>query len=311
MKKSNQTNNTKEQLNIMHATRNAIIQELKRNPDSSYLNNRFTALNASILQSVSEIATYKTLSLLMSKNASNNTATATAENGTTTTYGYNMSIKLLSTFTQDKKTLRDLNRDSILTDCADVIQECITALLPFYNSKIALNLSTVIYTKVCQNGSEKSYNVFQFACKSIRAYINAQQQKQYKKQYYTEGYTDNGTEVLTTKRPKTDLTVIDEDKKIEFLEQFGTLTANEHNVLLLFINGYKLEQIATELNLSYDNVRKIMSRAKAKLPKPRQATGTAKPSKTAEKAPKQKAYNAPCNIDYSCIDSKTYTEICD
>lgn len=308
MKKSNKTNTTKEQLNIMHATRNAIVQELKRNPNSEYLNNRFTALNASILQSVAEIATYKTLSLLMSKNASNNTATATAENGTTTTYGYNMSIKLLSTFTQDKKTLRDLNRDSILTDCADVIQECITALLPFYKSRIAFNLKTVIDIKVCQNGSEKSYNVFQFACRSIRAYINGLQQKQYKKQYYTQGYTENGTEVLTTKRPKTDLSVIDDEKKIEFLEQFNTLTVNEHNVLLLFVKGYKLEQIAVELSLSYDNVRKIMSRAKAKLPKPRQATPQ---PKTAPTAPKQKTYNVPCNIDYLCKDSKTYTEICE
>ena len=265
MKKTNQTNNTKEQLNILHATRNAVVQELKRNPESDYLINRFTALNASILQSIAEIATYKTLSFLMANNAGNNTATATAENGSQSTYGYNMGVKLLSTFTEDKKTLHDLNRDSILSDCADIMQECIAALLPFYSSKIALNLSTVIYTKVCQNGNEKSYNVFQFACKSIRAYINGLQQKQYKKQYYITGYTDSGAEVLDTKRPKTDLTVIDDDKKIEFLEQFSTLTVNEHNVLLLFLKGLKLEQIAIKLNLSYDNTRKIMSRAKAKL----------------------------------------------
>lgn len=308
MKKSNQ-NSTQEQLNILHAQRNICVQELKRNPNSKYLDNHFKELNASILQSVAEIATYKTLSFLMANNASNNTATATAENGTQSTYGYNMAIKLLSTFTEDKKTMHDLNRDSILTDCADVIQECITALLPFYSSRIALNLSTVIYTKVCQNGNEKSYNVFQFACKSIRSYINGLQQKQYKKQYYTQGYTENGTEILTTKRPKTDLTVIDEDKKIEFLEQFSTLTTNEHNVLLLFIKGYKLEQIAVELGLSYDNIRKIMSRAKAKLPKPRQATP--QPKTTEPKAPKEKKYNVPCNIDYFCKDSKTYTEICE
>lgn len=319
MKKSKQ-NNTKEQLNIMHATRNAIVQELKRNPDSSYLANRFTAINASILQSVAEIATYKTLSFLMANNASNNTATATAENGNQSTYGYNMSIKLLKTFNRDTKVLHNLgfnvlspendkkSKASTLSDCADIINECITALLPFYSSKIALNLATVIYTKVCQNGSEKSYNIFQFACKSIRSYINGLQQKQYKKQYYTQGYTDNGTEILTTKRPKTDLSVVDEDKKIEFLEQFSTLTVNEHNVLLLFVKGYKLEQIATELKLSYDNVRKIMSRAKAKLPKPRQATATAKKDQTAEKAPKAKIYNVACNIDYTCKGSKTYTE---
>ena len=305
----------------MHATRNAIIQELKRNPNSSYLNNRFTALNTSILQSVAEIATYKTLSLLMANNASNNTATATADNGTLTTYGYNMSVKLLKTFNRDKKVLRNLalnvtspengkkSNAAILSDCADVIQECITALLPFYKLKIALNLSTVIHTKVCQNGNEKNYNVFQFACKSIRAYVNAQQQKQYKKQYYITGYTDSGSEVLDTKRPKTDLSVMDDDQKIEFLEQFSTLTTQEHNVLLYFVKGYKLEQIAIELNLTYDNIRKIMSRAKAKLPKPRQATATAKASKPTEQKPKQKSYNVPCNIDYSCKGSKTYTEI--
>lgn len=266
MKTNNQTtttkgNETRKALQELMQERNNLIQNgLAQDP-------ALEKINAELLQTISEIATRKTLVFLQANNATNGTATESTDNGTTNTRGYNMSVQLLNTLYHDIQLLHnpDLSPDT-LTDSADLIQESIKALTPFFCSPIAFSLDDTIYTKVLKNGTEKNYTAFQFACKSIREYITAQDKRQYKKLSYIVGYTDNGTEILTTKKPKNDITDIDNEKRTAFLNRYR-LTDTEQTALANLLNGKSTTETADQLQVSKRTIERALKSAREKIAK--------------------------------------------
>ena len=261
MKTNNQTAtaNTQTALENLMQERNKMIDFLNCHFDD------FASINAEIMQTLSEIAAYKTLKFLMSNNATNNTATETTENGTVNTYGYNMALTLFNNLYNDIAILNNAEiLTDILTDGADLIQQAILTLTPFFNSPVQFSLTDTIYTKQCKNGNLKNYTAFQLACKSIRDYITAQDKKQYKKIAYCIGYTDNGTEILTTKRPKNDITDISTETKTAFIKQYR-LTDMEQTALLYKLNGYNTTATANILNVSKRTIERALSSARQKI----------------------------------------------
>ena len=152
----------------------------------------------------------------------------------------------------------------ILTDSADLVQESNKALTPYFNNYIVFNLDDTIHTKTLKNGNIKNYNSFQLACKSIRAYITNQDKKQYKKLSYCIGYTDNGTEVLTTKKPKNDITNIEEEQKTAFISKYN-LTTIEQDILLSVLNNCDYKATMEKLNISKDMFYRALKSAKEKI----------------------------------------------
>jgi predicted DNA-binding protein (UPF0251 family) len=271
------TNETQTKLVSLMCDRNAlivdIINEKKKTDKRDFwdikcldsLESLLQVTNAEIMQTLSEIACYKTLKFLMSNNATNGTNTETTENGTINTYGYNMALKLFNNLYNDIKIMHnpDISTD-ILTDSADLIQESNKALTPYFNNLVVFDLADIIYTRQLKNGNIKEYNAFQLACKSIRSYITEQDKKQYKKLGYSLGFTDNGQEVITTKKPKNDISNIEQEQKQSFISKYN-LTNIEQLAILEKLNGLNTTETADKMQVSKRTIERALKSAKEKI----------------------------------------------
>ena len=254
-------NQTKSNLDNLMQERNKMIELLE------YNSKEFEQVNAKLIQTISEIATYKTLKLLMCNNGAISTQTETNENGLNNTYGFNMALKLFNNAYNDIKILNNPEIiTDILTETADLIQTANETLTPYFLNQVIFNLDDIIFTKQLKNGNLKEYNAFQLACKSIRAYIQEQDKRQFKKLSYSLGYTENGNEILTTKRPKNDITDIEQDQKQKFINKYN-LTSLEQEILLLTLNGLDYKAIINQLNISKDMFYRALKSAKEKIAK--------------------------------------------
>ena len=233
--------------------------------EKQYFTEQLNNINTELITIIAQIATYKTLKFLLSNNATTDTTTETDNNGQTTTYGFDMAFNLLKTLPQDIKILSNQMLEETVTDAIDLVQVATVEIIPYLTSMIQFNLNDTIYTKTLKNGNEKNYTLFALACKGIRKYITDQQQtRQYKKQSYILGYTDNGTEILTTKRPKNDISEITSNDKLKFLRQYN-LTELEQKALYYKLNGLTTEQIAQHNNVSKRTIERLLKSAKEKI----------------------------------------------
>ena len=267
MKTKNQTstNTTQSKLQDLMQERNKMIEWLQFDCNEIAQCGELAEINTEIIQTLSEIATYKTLKFLMSNNATNGQNTETTDNGQVNTYGYNMALKLFNNAYNDILMLNNPHIiTDILTDTADLIQEAKTTLVPYFFNNAIFNLQDTIYTKTLKNGNEKNYNAFQLACKTIRAYITEQDKKQYKKIAYCIGYTDNGTEILTTKRPKNDIDDIGQEQRQKFVAKYN-LTPLQAEILLDTINGKTVKEIADKMQVTPRAIQKALARAKEQI----------------------------------------------
>jgi predicted DNA-binding protein (UPF0251 family) len=269
-KTTNQTNQTKgnetqNKLIELQNERNEIITHLLKGLNY-YTTTDLQNINAEIMQTLSEVACYKTLKFLMSNNATNGTNTETTENGTINTYGYNMALKLFNDLYNDIRLMHNTEiLNEIFSDSADLIQESVKELTPYFNNYIAFNLQDTIYTKTLKNGNVKNYNSFQLACKSIRAYITNQDKKQYKKLGYCIGYTENGKEVITTKKPKNDITDIEQESRKTFIKKYHFLTSAEQTAILNQLNGLTTTEQAEQMQVSKRTIERLLKSAKEKI----------------------------------------------
>jgi len=268
-KTNNQTtqtkgNETQNKLIELQQERNEIINHLL-NGLNYYSVADLEQINAEIMQTLSEIACYKTLKFLMSNNATNGTQTESNENGTINTYGYNMALTLFNNLYNDIAIMHnaDLLTD-ILTDSADLIQESNKTLTPYFNNLVIFNLDDTIYTKTLKNGNIKNYTAFQLACKSIRSYITNQDKKQYKKLGYCIGYTENGTEVITTKKPKNSIEDIEQESRKAFINKYP-LTNAEQVAILNQLNGLSTTEQAEQMQVSKRTIERLLKSAKEKI----------------------------------------------
>lgn len=163
MKTNNQTTNattnaTQNKLQDLMQERNRIIEWLEYDTNELAQCGEFESINAEIMQTLSEIATYKTLKFLMSNNATHGTATETTDNGTTNTYGYNMALSLFNNLYNDIKLFRNPSiTTEIFSNAADLVQESNKTLTPYFCNNVVFSLDDTIYTKTLKNGNIKNY----------------------------------------------------------------------------------------------------------------------------------------------------------
>ena len=254
------TTTTKDRLNSLMLQRNSMLQDENKWLWTEHLQ----TINTELITTIAQIATYKTLKFLMSNNATVSTETETTDNGNGNSYGFDMSMKLLQTLYNDLRLLNNTDTTDILTDAVDLVQIASLEIIPYIQSTIIFNLSDTVYTRTLKNGNEKSYTVFSLACKSIREYITAQQHKQYKKLSYCIGYTDNGTEILTTKKPKNDISDTTETDRKNLLKRYD-LTAQEETALLYLLNGLTTTETADKMQVSKRTIERALKSGKEKI----------------------------------------------
>lgn len=252
------TTETQNKLNKLMADRNTL---LKNGFDVIDIE----PLNTELIQTIAQIATYKTLKFLLANNATTETETEQTENGQITSYGFDVSLKLLQTLYNDLRLLKNADITETLTDAVDLVQVASAEIIPYFNNCIVFDLVDTVYTKTLKNGNVKNYTVFALACKSIRKYITDQQQtRQYKKQAYIIGYTDNGTEILTTKKPKNDITDISTTDRQKLLNKYN-LTEQEQQAILHKLNGLTTTETSKKMQVSKRTIERTLKSAKNKI----------------------------------------------
>lgn len=265
MTNNTNTNNTKATLENLMEKRNTLLQ-------NGFDLCELEAINTELIQTISQIAAFKTLKFLAYNNATISTETDTEQK---TTFGYNMSIELLKSLyfdieklinaTNENETVQNIFISENLSDAIDLVQVASATIIPFICSNAQFKLTDTVYTKVLKNGNEKNYTVFSLACKSIREYITSQQQtRQYKKLSYIIGYTDNGTEVLTTKKPKDDITDIESETRQAMLNKYK-LTEQEQNAINYLFDGLTTTETAEQMQISKRTVERALKSAKEKI----------------------------------------------
>jgi hypothetical protein len=253
---------TQKRLEDLQNQRNKLVPFVNGN---QYFSSQFESINTEIITTIAEIACYKTLKLLMSKNATNSTETETTENGQVNTYGYNMSLKLFNNLYNDIKMLHNPEIiTDIFTDSADLLQVAKLTLIPYFNNIVVFGLDDVLYTHTLKNGNVKNYNAFQLACKSSRAYIQNQDKKQYKRLAYCIGFTDSGAEVLTTKKPENDITDIETESRKAFVNKYP-LTNAEQTAILNHLNGLSTTESAEQMQVSKRTIERALKSAREKI----------------------------------------------
>lgn len=254
------TNNTQ-------PTTKDFLQDLMQNRNDCIIKgftHNLESINTELITTIAQIATYKTLKFLQANNATTGTETEQTDNGQKNSYGFDLSIKFLATLTRDIKTLETQNTDETITDAFDLVQIASETISPYFQSTAIFSLSDTVYTKTLKNGNEKSYTIFSLACKGIRDYITAQQQRQYKKLSYIVGYTDNGNVILTTKKPKNDITDTTETDRNNLLNKYN-LTAQEQTALLYLFDGLNTTQTAEQMQVSKRTIERALKSAKEKI----------------------------------------------
>lgn len=258
-------NNTKTNLEKLMQKRNTF---LKNGFDLCDLEE----INTELIQTISQIAAFKTLKFLAFNNATISTETDTEQK---TSFGYNMSVELLKSLyfdieklrnaTNENEAIQDVFITENLSDAIDLVQVASETIIPFICSTAQLKLTDTVYTKVLKNGNEKNYTLFSLACKAIREYITKQQQtRQYKKLAYVIGYTDNGTEITTTKRPKNDISDTDTETKQNFLNKYK-LTEQEQTAILHLFDGLTTTETAEKMQVSKRTIERALKSAKEKI----------------------------------------------
>lgn len=219
-----------------------------------------------LMDNIAIRATWSTLQFLISQGATIEQATESTDQPKEekAPYGYNMALKLLQGLPNDLAIMRTGNTDQAYLNSIDIIQEIRQALTPFICSDIIIDENTIVYTKQLKNGSVKDYTLFKLACNTIRKYIQAQGQKQYKKLAYVIGMKDNKEPVYSTKRPVDKLEDLTDQKRLDFISKYN-LTANEQKVILHYINGLKVNDIAPLVNMTFEGTKSILRRAKEKI----------------------------------------------
>jgi predicted DNA-binding protein (UPF0251 family) len=258
--KTQTTNNTT-------PTTKDILQDLMSNRNDNIIKgftDNLQNINTELITTIAQIATYKTLKFLQANNATTGTETETTDNGQKNSFGFDLSIKFLATLTRDIKVLETQNTDEIITDAFDLVQIASETITPYFQSNAIFTLSDTVYTKTLKNGNEKNYTIFSLACKGIREYITAQQQRQYKKLSYSLGYTDNGTEILTTKKPKNDITDTTETDRTNLLNKYN-LTTQEQTALLYLFDGLNTTETAEKMQVSKRTIERALKSAREKI----------------------------------------------
>lgn len=255
---NNTTPTTKDRLNELMTERN---NKIKKGFNLSDLE----TINTELIQTIAQIATYKTLKFLVSNSATTETTTEQNDNGQKASYGFDISLKLLQTLYNDICILKSQNVTDTLSDAIDLVQVANETITPYIQSNVIFDLSDIVYTKTLKNGNEKNYTVFSLACKSIRKYITDQQQtKQYKKQYYCIGFTDNGTEILTTKKPDNDITDITETDRQKMLSRYN-LTEQEQTAILCKFDGLSTTETSDKIQVSKRTIERALKSAREKI----------------------------------------------
>ncbi len=220
-------------------------------------------INTELCDILAKMATFKTLKFLISNNAATDAETTTEQ--PKNNYGYDMATELLKTLARDISIVDNQKTNETISKAYDLIQTAKIVIWEILSQPIAINFDSIVYTKVLKNGNEKNYTLFSLTCKTIRKYIEDQKQtKQYKKLHYVIGYTDNGTEITTTKRPKNDITDIEQKTAIEFIKHCN-LTATEQYVISMTLQGKTSEDIATAKQVTMRAVQKALKSAKQKI----------------------------------------------
>ena len=219
--------------------------------------------DTALINNIAIKATWNTLKYLVNQNA---TVTATtddiqAKRDEKTPLGYNMALQLLKDLPHDLTILNTHNTEKAFCNTIDIYQTACVAVIPFVLSDTELTENTIVHTKQLKNGSEKDYTLYRLACNAIRQYIQAQAQKQYKKKGYLIGYTDEGKPVYTTKKPKDDLTDIDEHNRTAILDRYN-LTAREQEIIKLYVDGLGVAEIAEKVGMTFEGTKKALYRAK-------------------------------------------------
>ena len=251
------TTDTRTNLEKLMDERNKLISSRTANN-----RNRLAEINTELVQTISQIAAFKTLKFLAYRNATQTTEVDTEEKKT---FGYDMSVKLLKTLYFDIMHLKNRTEEEVLSDAIDLVQVASLAILPYFQSNVKFSLADTVYIKVLKNGNEKSYTVFSLACKSIREYITAQTTtRQFKKLHYVIGYTDNGTEITTTKRPKNDITDTDTEQRKTFISRYK-LTEQEQTAILHLFDGLTTTETAEKMQISKRTVERALKSAREKI----------------------------------------------
>lgn len=260
---------TQKRLEDLQNQRNKLIPFIN---GSKYFSNQFESINLEIISIISEMSCYKTLKLLMSKNATirketviTETETEETKNGKIDVHGFNMALTLYNNLYNDIKIMNNPEIiTDIITDSGDLLQVAKLTLLPYFANPVPFKLSDTLYTITLKNGNVKNYNAFDLTCKSIRKYIDNQDKKQYKKMYYVEGYTESNTEVLTTKKPENDITDIETETKEKFVSRYN-LTTIEENIILSVLNNCDYKATMENLHISKDMFYRALKSAKEKI----------------------------------------------
>ena len=257
-KTTTQTTGTKSQLEELMQERNTKLQ-------NGFTASELEQINTELIQTIAQIATYKTLKFLLSNNATTTTATETTDNGQKQTFGFDMSMKLLQTLYNDILTVNNANTDETITDAFDLVQTACETLTPYFCNNVIFNLSDTIYTRTLKNGNVRNYTAFSLACKSIRKYITDQTQtKTAKKLHYVIGYTDNGTEITTTKKPKNDITDIEQEHRTKMLNRYN-LTEQEQTAILYLFDGLTTTETAEKMQVSKRTIERALKSAREKI----------------------------------------------
>lgn len=279
---------TRNRLAELTEKRNALATALKQ---SQTVRKEFAETVHTLCETVAQISVYKTL-LKLSDSAKDITQS-----------GADKCDEMLRTFNADMRLYRTANSVENYSDAMDLFIVAYMEIWQYLSTSAPLTLSDTVQTRVLKNGTEKNYNLFQTACKSIREYVHTWSEKNdLKKMHYLVGYTDEGKQVTTTKKPPVDVQSISTAERKRVFDKYG-LTAQEQELISLLINGENADTIAELLNVPRVTVYKQIAKAKAKF-----ATASAYAeyitAKNAEKLAKAKAEKYTTDSTYATIYTK-------
>lgn len=291
--KTNQTTTTNtrqtttDHLNELMQHRNELLKALEQ---TDIVKPMFDSIVHDLCETIAQISVYKTL-LKLSDSPKDISKS-----------GSDMCAKLYRQFTFDMITYRHNDTTATYSDAFDLFNIAYMQVWEYLHTSAPLTLADTVETKVLKNGTEKNYTIFQTACKSIREYINGwSKSDNFKKLHYII-FDDMGNSTTTSKRPQDNLSDIDESTKTAFFNKYG-LTAQQQEILSLYIRGEKADTISTLLNIPLRTVQDNLKKAKAKFTT---ASTYAEyiTATNAEKVAKAKAEKNPTDSIYQIVYTK-------
>ena len=266
MKTNNRTETTNRLTDLMNH-RNALINALEQFADIEELTESKNKTIHELCETMAQISVYKTLLHLADSVTSFSTTEETESNGhrqTITTSGADYCDKLYRSFASDMHIYRTQDLTATYSDAMDLFTTAYMTIWAYLRTSAPLTLDDIVLTIPKKSGGEKNYTLFQTACKSIRESIHQwSKTDSFKKLHYIIGYTDEGEEVTSSKRPKDDLTDIDEETATAFYNRYG-LTAQQREIVRLIADGESTATVSALLNLPLRTVQDNLAKAKAK-----------------------------------------------